>query len=109
MAKSEVSRYLVEGSAIEAYWQGPCTKESAGHAARALERVSPIASTVHWVDALPLRAVSASRCAIAYHKYASSCMPHSCRWTERGADFTLGTMQPNRTLRALANRIRELR
>ena len=36
-------------------------------------------------------------------------MAHNCRWTERGADFTLGKMQPNRTLRALAIRIKELR
>ena len=36
-------------------------------------------------------------------------MPHNCRWTKWGADFTLGTMQPNRTLRALASRIKELR
>jgi transcriptional regulator with XRE-family HTH domain len=36
-------------------------------------------------------------------------MPYNCRWTKLGADFTLGTMQPNRTLRALASRIKELR
>src|SRR6202166_778690 len=36
-------------------------------------------------------------------------MPHNCRWTKLGADFRLGTMQSNRTLRALANRIKELR
>ena len=45
----------------------------------------------------------------SYHTIASFCVAHNCRWTKRGANYTLGGMPSDRTLRALANRIKELR